>query len=535
MVTSVMLPQDPGVVKQKGQVFDAGEHVLGSRRRLFDTCGGGAFGQFGGIDPVSVYDPLYGPSALSPYGQHWIATTKVNYAWAIVGYDPNNPPAVNLADPDSTIAIIDTGIDSNHPEFFGDEEFPSKIHPDSRTFVEGGQSFPPIIACPCESENYSVEDLEDTLWLGVPGGTNPHGTISAGIAAAYAGNGEGIAGVCWECPLLVLRVSAFIENTQADCEEDLEGCWYSEQSIADAIKYAAGWNPDDDTWGSVRARVISTAITTVSVYDDVCDTTNLIAQAVDEAYARGCVIVAIAGNAESALSTPCWSASDPDDPNCEPAGTWTPQLISHGLSLNPKTITVGGTCRTGAAWHCQSMVNPPIGNLGACGPSLYPIRPLDNTAPAISVVAPIEEMVATTAYDEGSGQGALYGFLNELNSGTSWAGPQVAGVAALMLKMNPALTPWQVKKIIEVTATDIDAIGYDPRTGHGLLNARAAVEYVMKQQYPADWNGDGNVETLDAALYITDYSNADAMTDLNLDDLQTADDMSIFLDSYAGQ
>ncbi|MCL4221391.1 MAG: hypothetical protein KJZ65_08470 [Phycisphaerales bacterium] len=53
--------------------------------------------------------------------------------------------------------------------------------------------------------------------------------------------------------------------------------------------------------------------------------------------------------------------------------------------------------------------------------------------------------------------------------------------------------------------------------------------------YSADWNGDGKVETLDAALFLTDYTNtnADAMTDVDLDTTLTTDDMSIFLDSSA--
>ncbi|MCE7970000.1 MAG: hypothetical protein DYG94_14810 [Leptolyngbya sp. PLA3] len=115
----------------------------------------------------------------------------------------------------------------------------------------------------------------------------------------------------------------------------------------------------------------------------------------------------------------------------------------------------------------------------------------------------------------------------------------MAGIVALMLKMNPALSPAEVKYILEVTATDVTAspasAGYDDYTGFGLVNAEKAVTMAMKQALPADWNGDGNVETLDAVLYLTDYTNADAMTDLNLDTAQTADDMAIFLYSYAGE
>jgi len=399
--------------------------------------------------------------------------------------------------------------------------------------------------CDCQPNSYTPEELDrydDVVWRDLAG--VPHGTISAGIAGAYAENGVGVAGNCWDCSLLVLRVFVVISNTQPDCTLELEGCAYSQQVVADAILFSAGWTPGDDrddstNWGPVRARVISTALTTDSVYDDICDTTNLVAKAVDMAFDRGCVIIAIAGNKTPGAGAPtCWVETDPDDPTCtpdtSPEHAWVPGLITHGLSLNPKTITVGGTCRTGLSWHCHSKINPPIEDLGSCGPVLYPILPLDNTAPVLSIVAPIEDMVVTTAFDEASGAGAEYGFLDEYAAGTSWAAPQVAGVVALMLGVDPSLTPTQVKFILESTALDIDAPGYDRRTGHGLLNAQAAIEYVMKQEFPADWDGDGLVAPIDAVLYAVDLAAGNVMTDLNLDANQTADDMTIFLNSYAG-
>jgi len=60
-------------------------------------------------------------------------------------------------------------------------------------------------------------------------------------------------------------------------------------------------------------------------------------------------------------------------------------------------------------------------------------------------------------------------------SGTSTATPFVAGVAALMLSVNPALTPTEVGKILNQTATDIGASGYDSSTGWGIINAKKAV------------------------------------------------------------
>ncbi|MCL4222199.1 MAG: hypothetical protein KJZ65_12615 [Phycisphaerales bacterium] len=63
------------------------------------------------------------------------------------------------------------------------------------------------------------------------------------------------------------------------------------------------------------------------------------------------------------------------------------------------------------------------------------------------------------------------------------------------------------------------------------VNAQKAVTFAMKLTRPADWN----IETLDAALYLIDYTNADVTSDLNRDTIQTAGDLTIFLDSHAGQ
>lgn len=63
-------------------------------------------------------------------------------------------------------------------------------------------------------------------------------------------------------------------------------------------------------------------------------------------------------------------------------------------------------------------------------------------------------------------------------SGTSAAAPHVAGVAALMLTVSPALEPEEISSIINQTATDISQTAYDPTTGWGIVNAFRAVETV---------------------------------------------------------
>ena len=66
--------------------------------------------------------------------------------------------------------------------------------------------------------------------------------------------------------------------------------------------------------------------------------------------------------------------------------------------------------------------------------------------------------------------------------GTSAAAPQVAGVAALMLSVNPNLTASQVKAALESTATDLGITGFDTIYGYGLVNAYAAVYSVAAHE-----------------------------------------------------
>ena len=62
-----------------------------------------------------------------------------------------------------------------------------------------------------------------------------------------------------------------------------------------------------------------------------------------------------------------------------------------------------------------------------------------------------------------------------LMQGTSMACPIAAGVGALILSKNPNLTPAQVKTILENSATDKGAAGFDTTYGYGLINAASAV------------------------------------------------------------
>ena len=108
----------------------------------------------------ALYNPGSGPPG-SPQGEER-ADIKATSAWE-----------ETKGDEEIIIAIIDSGVDMLHPEL--DE----KIHSSGYDFVNGDS------------------DATDDFF---------HGTFVAGIAAAATDNGEGIAGVAWNCKILPVKV-----------------------------------------------------------------------------------------------------------------------------------------------------------------------------------------------------------------------------------------------------------------------------------------------------------------------------------------
>jgi subtilisin family serine protease len=72
-------------------------------------------------------------------------------------------------------------------------------------------------------------------------------------------------------------------------------------------------------------------------------------------------------------------------------------------------------------------------------------------------------------------RGGGYSYWN----GTSFASPIAAGVAALVVSVNPALTAPQVVDILKQSADDLGARGYDIFYGWGRVNAARAVEAAL--------------------------------------------------------
>jgi len=154
--------------------------------------------------------------------------------------------------------------------------------------------------------------------------------------------------------------------------------------------------------------------------------------------------------------------------NCEAAGVVV-TFSAGNEGPGPETLRFPGN-RATTPTNCFTIgstnLNAPYSasDFSSRGPSQcggpYEIKP--------EVVAPGEDIYSTFP-------GGTY----TLMSGTSMAGPHVAGVVALMRQAAPDLDVTTIKEILMATAIDLGIPGEDNDHGHGFVDAYAAVAMVM--------------------------------------------------------
>ena len=86
-----------------------------------------------------------------------------------------------------------------------------------------------------------------------------------------------------------------------------------------------------------------------------------------------------------------------------------------------------------------------------------------------SLAAPGVNILSTYPFAEIEGEKYIY------MQGTSMAGPYVAALAAMLKEKYPYATPYQIQRMMEKSAVDIDEPGWDPAAGHGRIDAAAAM------------------------------------------------------------
>ena len=179
-------------------------------------------------------------------------------------------------------------------------------------------------------------------------------------------------------------------------------------------------------------------------------------------------------------------------------------LGSSTLNINDGTIfghsAAAGAIAVGAASYSDTPefgVNPPVVEFFSSeGPSriFYDTAGNRLAAPVIRLGPDITAVDGGNTSFFGGDDGDPDSFPNFF--GTSAAAPDAAAVAALMLQLNPLLTPAQILSILSSTAIDMGALGFDEITGAGLIDALAALASTPAEAVPNDFNGDRKSDIL---------------------------------------
>ncbi|GER23711.1 hypothetical protein NCCP1664_22060 [Zafaria cholistanensis] len=331
--------------------------------------------------------------------QYWLESSGIEKAWA------------ETKGAGVTVAVIDTGIDAQHPDLHGQ--------------VVGGTD---------------VSGAGEKDGTGPIGALPEHGTLVATLLAGHGNNGEAIA--------------------RAEAENDVQrNAWERAAAEArasgrpvppkpDTVKVPdPGPGPDGIVGVAPEADLLAVSLWLGSANPGGVSVQDQVPRAVRWAVDHGASVI----NMSLGSTTPEWPASwdsaflyaeQKDVVVVAAAGNRAGGMVQVGAPATiPGVLTVAGVDKDGnASWDSST------------------------TGISIGVAAPAEPLVG------GLPEGGYASW-----SGTSGAAPLVAGVAALIRAKYPDMPARDVINRILVTARDAGDPGVDNLYGHGLLDAHAAL------------------------------------------------------------
>lgn len=305
------------------------------------------------------------------------------------------------------VAVLDTGVRKEHPDLFGRLLAGYDFISDPLVANDGDGRDPD----PSDPGDYTTA-AENSASGGPfykcdPGGTGRavdtpsswHGTSTTSLVGAATNDGIGMAGSAPRVKILPVRV--------------LGKCFGNGADIIAAIRWAAGLHVDGVPDNPSPAKVIN-----LSLGGGSCSTAYQ--QAVTDAINAGATIVAAAGNSDGGpLEAPASCTGVVGVVALRHIGTKV------GFSsLGPEAVIAapGGNC---------------VNTTGTC---LYPILAATNSGTTVPASSTWSDSFNTTV-------------------GTSFSSPLVAGIAGLLVSVEPRLTPVQVRGYLTSTARTFPTTG----------------------------------------------------------------------------
>ena len=277
--------------------------------------------------------------------------------------------------------------------------------------------------------------------------TSEYETGSAGLIAAEGNNGIGVTGVTWHCKIMPVRAA---KVTRADWSS-----WVSAANEAGAYRWAAAHGADILMCGSTQngpaAAVVRSALIDITRPGGIGRN------------GKGCLYV-----------TP--SRSVP---------SIAPGYIYYGA--HPETISVDAVDPCDRLWWAHEagsrvdLVAPSGCAPRFCGSSAIPMWTTDITGPLGANTYSTSDKSILDYSDAAGAPCSL-----------------VAGVAALILSVEPNLTSDEVRHYLCRSAHDLGEPGRDDLYGWGRVDARAALDMVLAKR--ADLNNDWKVDERDLAI-----------------------------------
>ena len=337
---------------------------------------------------------------------------------------------ITLGDPNITIAIIDEGVTSNHPDL-----------PNSRQVRLNGSNFAFAFDGTNNPDDPSPEFIDQKA--------HNHGNACAGIVAATQDNNEGVTGIAPHCKIMPIKISY---DQAAPISLTADAINFADSNGADIFSCSWGWRDSNPNLFPIIISSINNAIS------------------------NNKLLVFSAGNNANRVNSLNGFVSFPANANI-------PNLITVGASdrdnkqanYSPSSATLEIVAPSHSAYNIQIPNEAPniwtIDTPGLGTNGYNPWNGYINDIPVNGEILPSSGI----NYDAYTGR----------MGGTSASAPQIAGVLALMKSVNSCLTAPQLKNILQLTADKIGGFNYNWNTsipghsielGYGKVNAFNAVQ-----------------------------------------------------------